>query len=809
MALPDLTGQKVNDTYQRLLQISASGDIVDGTGSLFIPPTAISASYASYAVSASHEIIKEVSSSYADTASLAEELVSDKRATVKGYVYVAHGTTLQSGTTAALYLGTSNAGMDVARYNDNTLVIGGVTQYYGWRIFGIKHGLNSGIYTTEIDNLIATGSINVSGSLDISLASGSAFTITEHDIDQQNRLTFEYDQGDPTLIVASRAGTAKLHLKQDLAGNGVEILNTGVFRRTVSGVSYGFSIATTSLQPNTTNQLDLGYFNRRWKSVYLYTGNKLSWGTVTSTDNVALNNPNATNTLQITGSSAVTLDVKGNIIATGSLGISGSAEIQLPSGSAFIIRENDKSENIDDRLEFEFSDGDPTLRIISQGAGVSTIRLQNEESAPTTGVTINQSGQFKLDDDNGFTIANPSATEFNLSPIVGSPASNTNDLGNNTRPWSNLYVYNGIGYSTGGGGGTFNSKRFNIRGENRNTGLFNYGQMSLQYSGSVTDTLDNPLNHFFGIRLSSDYTPTSIKERLIFSVGKSGSLEININQGKTGMSNPFGPNYTFYTASAMVHVEAEPNYNLDLFRGNNTNGNGVFSVDRDGNISGSDLRVRDGRFQRSPSSAEVEVIGTTDFGLVGTETNDNFLLRRFNITKFTVSESRNVSNQQLHVEGNLNASGILFASASDGAGISHVALYNTSSGQFFYTASSAIGGGGGGSAFPFTGSAGISGSLIVNGPITASGIDVEPLPLINPIVEYDDTSGITSGTEVTLPNGLTYISSSVYEYLEIFVNGLRLRYDRDFIPVTTASVQYELTVPSGSELTYKSLKRPT
>ena len=111
--------------------------------------------------------------------------------------------------------------------------------------------------------------------------------------------------------------------------------------------------------------------------------------------------------------------------------------------------------------------------------------------------------------------------------------------------------------------------------------------------------------------------------------------------------------------------------------------------------------------------------------------------------------------------------------------------------------------------FPFTGSAGISGSLIVNGPITASGIDVEPLPLINPIVEYDDTSGITSGTEVTLPNGLTYISSSVYEYLEIFVNGLRLRYDRDFIPVTTASVQYELTVPSGSELTYKSLKRPT
>ena len=71
MALPNLTGQYIQDTYQRVLQVSGSGDIVDGTGSLFIPPNAISASYAT---SASHEIIKEVSSShanFADTASLA------------------------------------------------------------------------------------------------------------------------------------------------------------------------------------------------------------------------------------------------------------------------------------------------------------------------------------------------------------------------------------------------------------------------------------------------------------------------------------------------------------------------------------------------------------------------------------------------------------------------------------------------------------------------------------------------------------------------------------------------------------------
>ena len=44
MALPDLTGQNIEDTYQRLLQVDA-GDIRNGTGSLFIPKTATTASF--------------------------------------------------------------------------------------------------------------------------------------------------------------------------------------------------------------------------------------------------------------------------------------------------------------------------------------------------------------------------------------------------------------------------------------------------------------------------------------------------------------------------------------------------------------------------------------------------------------------------------------------------------------------------------------------------------------------------------------------------------------------------------------------
>ena len=70
----DLTSQNIQDTYQRLLQISESGQIMDGTGSLVMldsnsVSTASFAISASYALSASHEITYELSSSYANSAS--------------------------------------------------------------------------------------------------------------------------------------------------------------------------------------------------------------------------------------------------------------------------------------------------------------------------------------------------------------------------------------------------------------------------------------------------------------------------------------------------------------------------------------------------------------------------------------------------------------------------------------------------------------------------------------------------------------------------------------------------------------------
>jgi hypothetical protein len=75
----NLQNERIQDTYQQLVQISGS-TLVDGSGSVIPAITninsvsssyAITASYAEYAVSASHEIVHEVSSSYAETASFA------------------------------------------------------------------------------------------------------------------------------------------------------------------------------------------------------------------------------------------------------------------------------------------------------------------------------------------------------------------------------------------------------------------------------------------------------------------------------------------------------------------------------------------------------------------------------------------------------------------------------------------------------------------------------------------------------------------------------------------------------------------
>ena len=87
-------------------------------------------------------------------------------------------------------------------------------------------------------------------------------------------------------------------------------------------------------------------------------------------------------------------------------------------------------------------------------------------------------------------------------------------------------------------------------------------------------------------------------------------------------------------------------------------------ISASGDIIGNDLFVRDGRFSRDGFAAEIEIIASEGAGgIVGTNTSDNLILRRFNQAKLTLEETKNVSHQRLDVEGNLSASGFISASS--------------------------------------------------------------------------------------------------------------------------------------------------
>jgi hypothetical protein len=99
--------------------------------------------------------------------------------------------------------------------------------------------------------------------------------------------------------------------------------------------------------------------------------------------------------------------------------------------------------------------------------------------------------------------------------------------------------------------------------------------------------------------------------------------------------------------------------------------------------------------------------------------------------------------------------------------------------------------------------------IFTKGDGSTFNVDLTGLQMSNPIAAYYTlTASILSGTTLSLPNGLTYVSSSTYEFLEVHVNGLQLRYNIDYIPMSTASIQYLISIPTESELIFKSYKRP-
>ena len=329
MARPPLTLGKLISRQANNIEETPEGNLstpsLEARGETYTPPSSISssyatsASYADFAISASHEIIKEVSSSHADFA-------------------------------------------DTASY----------------------------VNPLQQDVLL-TGSLNISGSLDISMPTGSVFEIHEPDTDQPNRLQFSYSNGDPVLEIGSRSNQGYLHLRKGFTGTGFKIGSDASFE--VNGTTE-FLMSSTTFQPNTTNSKNLGVTNRRFKDVFLYSGAKLGWSANTVADLVSFQHVAGTNTLQATGSSDVTLDVKGDLNVSTNITASGNVSSSAVSTASFGTYLGDGSQltgieagtNLTQSV-FVTQNGDDTTGTIGN-MSKPFATLESASQAATTGSTI-------------------------------------------------------------------------------------------------------------------------------------------------------------------------------------------------------------------------------------------------------------------------------------------------------------------------------------------------------------------------------------------------------------------------------------
>ena len=105
--------------------------------------------------------------------------------------------------------------------------------------FIIKHGFHSK------GNSEITGSLGISGSVDVKIPNGSAFTVEESDYiaGESPRFDFRFTNGNPLLEITGRSTTGSLFLRQDYTGAGVKITSNGKISHTFSGVEYGFTLS--------------------------------------------------------------------------------------------------------------------------------------------------------------------------------------------------------------------------------------------------------------------------------------------------------------------------------------------------------------------------------------------------------------------------------------------------------------------------------------------------------------------------------------------------------------------------------------
>tara|TARA_R110001592_G_scaffold23691_2_gene92573 strand:+ start:2863 stop:4278 length:1416 start_codon:yes stop_codon:yes gene_type:complete len=349
----------------------------------------------------------------------------------------------------------------------------------------------------------------------------------------------------------------------------------------------------------------------------------------------------------------------------------------------------------------------------------------------------------------------------------------------------------------------------NFTGRINNTSIYSGGQGA----GSTwiipgTDAQSNTANAYYQVRIGGFQNPSINPQRIVYvgyGAGRdrtgNGNVAIGVNAGSFGYNSGVDSvligenagrgrgnnNVIIGNDAGGFNNSLTPQYNL--FLGESSGGTnlmtgntilGAFSGRSSTGNYNTLLGYESGRY--STGSKNIILGYQAGYNLTGS----NQLIIANNSSSALVTG--NFANNTFNISGSVSAS-TYYGDGSNLTGISS-------------------------DPFPFNGNAIITGSFKVSGSIvdftsaSAVNINLEDLPLVNPKVEYFDiTASLTSGTSLTLPNNLSFVSSSVYEYLEVFMNGLRLRYDRDFVPTSTTTIQTQVALPSGSEITFKSLKR--
>ena len=214
----DFTGQNIQDTYQRVLQLSSSGQLADGTGSL-VPLLKVTASFA---ISASHEITFEISSSHAQTASFIPGLTGTNSGDVtlvgtSDYITISG----QEITRNQIDLANDVTGiLPSANLDTDTAHLSTTQTFTGDKTFSGALTASEGL--TVIGNISASGDDYVFGN--VTIDNGKTFIgNTTNEADSNDLLTVGGGSGTSIKLYSTHTGTGRdVGLHMSASANGQE-----------------------------------------------------------------------------------------------------------------------------------------------------------------------------------------------------------------------------------------------------------------------------------------------------------------------------------------------------------------------------------------------------------------------------------------------------------------------------------------------------------------------------------------------------------------------------------------------------------